>query len=752
MNTPTMTETGAAAPTASMPSPASLTSMQLSHRATLPPVLHTLHAWADRGWLRRLDSALAKHLFEIDPASPPALWVVVACLSHLEGRGHTCLPLALLCHPQAEALGLPPEAQADLVALWHGLPADVPGWVQVLRGCAQVDAAGLTRGGAPLVLFELPTDQPRELATVPAEGMPVGAPHQTPIEMPSPAQRSGQALLYLRRYWDDEGDVVGHIRERVSRQRAVDERLAAHWLDRLFPPADPPDWQRIACALAARAGLTVITGGPGTGKTYTAARLLALLFALSPQPQHMRVALAAPTGKAAARLRQSLAQSLSVLAAAVGSESGSAPDGGLDLVALTQRIGPARTLHALLGARPDSRYLAANARHPLDVDVLVVDEASMINLEMMAALMRALPHHAQLVLLGDKDQLSSVEAGAVLGDVCRHAHLGLYGASTVRYVQATTGQGVPAQWWVPAGQPVPALAQQTVMLRRSHRFGGAIGQLALAVNAGDVSGVAAAMAVAPPLPAGLSALQPGASVGAAEVGRLRVGPGPAADAALLDSLARLAVEGYTAYLQAMAEVGDDFDHWVRNVLLAFEGFRLLCAVHQGPLGTQGLNQRVQSALAQAGWLNPRGEWFAGRPVMVTRNDPGLGVSNGDVGVVLAGWPGADGKPRLKACFLEGDTLRAVPVGRLSHVETAFAMTVHKSQGSEFAHAVLVLPSGAQGMLTRELVYTGITRARTRLTVVEGAPDALVGAVRRQANRHSGLGVRLLDGPLFDKDQ
>jgi exodeoxyribonuclease V alpha subunit len=488
--------------------------------------------------------------------------------------------------------------------------------------------------------------------------------------------------------------------------------------------------------------LTVITGGPGTGKTYTAARLLALLFALSPQPQHMRVALAAPTGKAAARLRQSLAQSLSVLAPAVGEASVSAPDGGLDLVALTQRIGPARTLHALLGARPDSRHFAANARQPLDVDVLVVDEASMVNLEMMAALMRALPHHAQLVLLGDKDQLSSVEAGAVLGDVCRHAHLGLYGADTVRYVQATTGQGVPVQWWVPAGQRVPALAQQTVMLRRSHRFGGAIGQLALSVNAGDVSAVAAAMAAAPPLPAGPLAPQPGVSVGAAEVGRLRVSQGPVADAALLDSLARLAVEGYTAYLQAMAEVGDDFDHWVRNVLLAFEGFRLLCAVHQGPLGTQGLNQRVQSALAQAGWLNPRGEWFAGRPVMVTRNDPGLGVSNGDVGVVLPGWPGPDGKPRLKACFLEGDTLRAVPVGRLSHVETAFAMTVHKSQGSEFAHAVLVLPSGAQGMLTRELVYTGITRARTRLTVVEGAPDALVGAVRRQANRHSGLAMRL----------
>ena len=714
-------------------------SIRLSHRQTLPPVLATLHAWADRGWLRRLDSALANHLFDTDPDSPPALWVAVACLSHLEGRGHTCLPLSLLCQPLAEALAVPPEAQAELTTLWHGLPTDVPAWVQALSGCSQVDASGTGQGAAPLVLFD-------------------GGGH-------------GRSLLYLRRYWHDEGDVVRHIRQRVGHHRHVDESLVVHWLDRLFPEAQLPaadsidveskppltngtgvaappfvlDWQRTACVLAARAGLTVITGGPGTGKTYTAARLLALLFALSPQPQHMRVALAAPTGKAAARLRQSLAQALTVLAPAMSGAPGvglEGPDGsGLDLVGLAQRIGPARTLHALLGARPDSRHFAANARHPLDVDVLVVDEASMVNLEMMAALMRALPARAQLVLLGDKDQLSSVEAGAVLGDVCRQAHLGLYGADTARYIRATTGQDVPSTWCMPSGARVPALAQQTVMLRHSHRFGGAIGQIALAVNAGDARAVAAAMGVA--------------SVGlpdGAEVSCLTVGSGKEAEVALLDRVSRLAVEGYSAYLQAMAEGSGDFDQWVRKVLRAFENFRLLCAVHQGPLGTQELNQRVKAALVRAGRLRLGGEWFAGRPVMVTRNDLGLGVSNGDVGVVLPGWPGPDGAPRLKACFLEGDTLRTVPVGRLMHVETAFAMTVHKSQGSEFAHAVLVLPSGSEGMLTRELVYTGITRARSRLTVVEGTPGALVGAVQRQAHRHSGLARRLVEEVDFDKDQ
>ncbi len=702
------TPTEAVAP-ASLPVPLP---MNLSHRAGLPPVLQTLHAWADKGWLRRLDSALAHHMAALDPASPAALWVAVACLSHLEGRGHTCLPLALLCTPAAEGLSLPPEAQPDVAALWAQLPADAVAWQRALGRSVLVAPAGQAGATSALVLWE-------------------GA-------------RPSQALLYLRRYWQDEGDVVHHVRQRVGASRPVDERAAAHWLGRLFArdaggaPTQVPDWQQWACALALRAGLTVITGGPGTGKTYTAARLLALLFALSPQPQQLRVALAAPTGKAAARLRQSLAQSLAVLAPGLA--------GTLDLAALIQRIGPARTLHALLGARPDSRRLVHNAHHPLDVDVLVVDEASMINLEMMAALMRALPAHAQLVLLGDKDQLSSVEAGAVLGDLCRHAHEGHYGAETARYLCATVGEHMPPACALAQGAAESALAQQTVMLRRSHRFAGAIGQLALAVNAGSADEAADLLA---------HAREGGDLV------RLTGGHARGDDAELLSRLMAVAVAGYGDCLRTMAQgpgpvgqqvkgmadTGTDADavrhgQWVRDVLTAFEGFRVLCAVHEGPLGTQGLNQRVQAALAQAGLLNPRSEWFAGRPVMVTRNDPGLGVSNGDVGVVLPGTAGPDGKVGLKACFLEGDTLRMVPVGRLAHVETAFAMTVHKSQGSEFNHVVLVLPDHSAGMLTRELVYTGITRAKKRLTVVEGVHGTLQTALLRPSQRHSGLSNRL----------
>ena len=178
--------------------------------------------------------------------------------------------------------------------------------------------------------------------------------------------------------------------------------------------------------------------------------------------------------------------------------------------------------------------------------------------------------------------------------------------------------------------------------------------------------------------------------------------------------------------------------WVSRVLQAFDRFRILCAVHDGPWGDRAMNQQVQSALARAGLLQPEGEWFAGRPVMVTRNDKALGVFNGDVGVVLPA-PGAG--QALRAYFLDGEQLRSVSVSRLAHVETAFAMTIHKSQGSEFFHTVVVLPDSGGDLLTRELVYTGITRAKEFLTVVEPRPGLLGSAMAQQVRRASGLAFK-----------
>ena len=658
--------------------------------------LDTLRAWSEAGWLRRLDSALAAFMAELDPHAAPAVLVATALLAQMEGRGHSCLPLAPLLAQPGAVLGWPATALAELDVLLSRLPHGLADWRAALLSSRVVDGVdGDETGDQPLVLRGS-TDAPR---------------------------------LYLRRYWGYECAVAQQILARTATPVEVDASKVRPWLDRLFASDAPatadttPDWQKLACALALRGRFSVITGGPGTGKTYTAARLLALLFAVDAQPERLRIALAAPTGKAAARLKQSIDTALGELRQRVGST--------LDLDALTQRMGAARTLHSLLGARPDTRQFRYHAGQPLDIDVLIVDEASMVHLEMMAALLAALPPTARVVLLGDKDQLASVEAGAVLGDLCRDAQAGRYSASTAAYALAATGEAIPKDYLQATGT-APALAQHTVMLRESRRFGGPIGRLALAVNHGDAS--AAQTELRDDHSGALAryeGVNPVAAVQLALEGRAGVPE---------------ALGGYSAYLDCMNErpaVGDAAAHeaWVHRVLTAFDRFRLLCAVREGDWGAAGLNQAVQAALQRDKRLSVRGEWYIGRPVMVTRNDPALGVFNGDIGITLPAAVAADAPDtpkRLRVYFADGPQLRSVGVGRLAHVETAFAMTVHKSQGSEFEHTVLVLPAHAGPVLSRELVYTGITRARTAFTLVAAQPGLLATAVQQRTQRASGL--------------
>jgi exodeoxyribonuclease V alpha subunit len=653
-------------------------------------LLATLKAWSEPGWVRRLDHAFAAFVVDLCPDAGAPVVLAAALVAHLEGRGHSCLQVDALLRDADGLLGWPPQPGAELQHVLAGLPRGAEDWLVALRA-------------SPLVAVDTGGPAPPD-----------------PIDAAAPLVLRG-SKLYLRRYWRHERRVAAQVLERGAAFEAVDVVAARPWLDRLFPgpPAGEPgvDWQKIACGIALRGRLSVITGGPGTGKTYTAARLLALLFAVDAEPQRLRVALAAPTGKAAARLKQSIDASLQELQARLGDSLALAP--------LAARIGPARTLHSLLGARPDTRRFRADAAHPLEVDVLIVDEASMIHLEMMSALLDALPPRARVVFLGDKDQLASVEAGAVLGDLCSGAERGRYAADTAAYVEAVSGQCLPAEF-VTGG---PALAQQTVMLRESRRFGGPIGRLALAVNRGDAAAAASLL-------------------NAATDPSLHWLAAPAAPAVV-----RLAVQGragaeggYGSYLDALRQRpgGADaagFDAWVLAVLTAFDRFRVLCAVHDGDWGTTGLNQAIERALVAGGRLAKRGEWYEGRPVMVTRNDPGVGVFNGDIGIVLrplaASVAGAAGAS-LRAYFLDGQAVRSVGVSRLANVETAFAMTVHKSQGSEFEHTVLVLPAQAGRGLTRELVYTGITRARQAFTLATGRAPAFAEALARRTQRSSGL--------------
>ena len=643
---------------------------------TADALFERVDALTESGHLRRLSGAFARFIASVGSSSPQ-LMVACVLLSELEGRGHSCLMLEELSADPAVLLGWTGEEWRELRDTVGAWPKNPAAWRALLAGCDQVWPVGDLDFQQPLVL-------------------------------------DGERL-YLRRYWRDETMVAKAVRSRalggvIALDADGEVAGVRRWLDILFPHAarGGVDWQKIACAVAMRGKLGIITGGPGTGKTYTVARLLALLFATSGGRQSdLRVALAAPTGKAAARLKQSIDVALAGL------------DERVREVMPARELGAARTLHSLLGARPDTRAFQHHAGNQLDVDVLIVDEASMIHLEMMSALLAALPASATLILLGDKDQLASVEAGAVLGDLCHNAEAGDYGAETLSYVLDSTGQQLPPSF---AGNGGP-IAQQTVMLRESRRFGGPIGALALAVNAGDAAtSVDVLRASEEEKVAWIDPAQPADLLQLALAGR------------------RGAIGGYQDYLKMIAIGAPEGEEivrlaWVKSVLNSFETFRILCAVREGEWGVTGLNDVIEKRLQSAGLLKRTGEWYVGRPVMVTRNDYGTGVFNGDIGLTLPdpARPGA-----LRVYFSEGENVRSVLATRLRNVETAFAMTVHKSQGSEFKHTVLVLPKDSGGMLARELIYTGITRARDYFTLLTPNGQVLLDAIAQRTQRASGL--------------
>ncbi|MCB1887834.1 MAG: exodeoxyribonuclease V subunit alpha [Rhodocyclaceae bacterium] len=636
-----------------------------------------LAGWAERGWLREIDAALAGFLWREVPSADPLLILAAALASHQLGRGHACLDLQAALDDPAFTLSLPPDGADPLDALPSPMAVlgdlDLPRWLAALDCPVLVDDG---RGGAPLV-------------------------------------RRGNRL-YLQRYWRCEQVLAAAIDARLGDDVLSAEAVRSP-LEALFPAGgDAIDWQKAACALAARRRFAVITGGPGTGKTTTVLRLLALLQALAIGAEEgarpLRIRLAAPTGKAAARLNESIAAQVDTLAL------DGLPDGETVRAAIPRQV---TTLHRLLGSRPGSRRFRHDAGRPLPLDMLVIDEASMVDLELMAAAVQALPPHARLVLIGDKDQLASVEAGAVLGQLCEHAAAARYTPATAAWLEAASGHAPPAACLDPAGRPID---QAVVMLRHSYRFGDAsgIGRLARAVNAPDADAVERLLAE-----------------GGDDLAWLA---GDAAAGPLTGDI----VAGYRPYLAQVAaaepaEAGRDAR--AAAVLAAHAGFQVLCALRAGPWGVEGLNSRIAAALSAAGLIPAVDGWYPGRPVLVTRNDYGLGLMNGDIGVCLP-FDTADGLTRLRVAFPAGDgsdAIRWVLPSRLQAVETVFAMTVHKSQGSEFGRVALVLPDRPSPILTRELLYTGITRARRGLLLAcAGGVGVVRGAVERRVARTGGL--------------
>ncbi|ROL84941.1 exodeoxyribonuclease V subunit alpha [Pseudomonas chlororaphis] len=661
-------------------------------------LLLLLDRWVERGWLRALDKAFVGFLHELEPQGDPLVLMAAALTSHQLGHGHVCLDLFETLKEPDFALSLPPEG--DLQSTAAVLPSQV---------LATLDGAHWCKALAASRLVALAADQSEQA-------------RQRPLVL------SGKRL-YLRRYWAYERRIDNALRQRLAVQEETPADLAER-LGGLFgaaKAAGPVDWQKLACALATRGAFSIITGGPGTGKTTTVVRLLALLQAPAVEAgKPLRIRLAAPTGKAAARLTESI--SLQVRSLSVDDS-------------VREKIpSDVTTVHRLLGNRPGTRHFRHHAGNRLPLDVLVVDEASMIDLEMMANLLDALPVHARLVLLGDKDQLASVEAGAVLGDLCRDAEAGWYSPQTRSWLEAVSGEQLADSGLQEDSAGVHPLAQQVVMLRHSRRFGegSGIGQLARWVNqqqAEEARRLLAARSHADLYGLSLKGEQDRALERLLLEGH---GDGP---------------QGYRHYLSLLRGQRPPADTaledprwtaWARDVLLAFDQFQLLCAVRKGPWGVEGLNQRITAALFKARLIESDQLWYEGRPVLMTRNDYGLGLMNGDIGIALKlpEHEGTqDGRLVLRVAFPRNDGqggVRFVLPSRLNDVETVYAMTVHKSQGSEFAHTALILPEALNPVLTKELIYTGITRAKDWFSLIEPRAGVFEEAVRRKVKRLSGL--------------
>lgn len=510
-------------------------------------------------------------------------------------------------------------------------------------------------------------------------------------------------LLYLHRFWQYEVAVFASLNARLGPVQDLDLARLKAGLQRLFPKreGEAVDWQKLASALALSRRFAVISGGPGTGKTTTAVKVLALLLEQSPT---LRIRLAAPTGKAAARMVESIRAARQRL------------DLAPEIVARLPDA--ASTLHRLLGYQGGhgARGFRHNADNPLHVDCLLIDEASMIDLPLMWALLQACRADTRIILLGDRDQLASVEAGNVLGDITGHGQALQYTPAMADWLQQL---GVCAPGDIDTYDSAPAVADSLALLRTSHRFAAdsGIGSFAAAVNAGDAQGA-------------LQLLSQGdKAFGELVLSELLwLKPREQAWQPLHAEVLGWAVARYRPYLLC-AQVG--------QALAAFASTRILCASHAGALGERELNRQVGERLRLAG-LMEAGEEAHGTPVMVTVNDYEMGLFNGDIGLL---WRDEEGS--LDACFPELDgQVRRLPAGMLPEHVTAWAMTVHKAQGSEFDEVLLILPGEAtSALLLRELVYTGITRAKTRL-LVHSSAEALIKACQTPVQRSSGLAARL----------
>ncbi|MBT1449751.1 exodeoxyribonuclease V subunit alpha [Glaciecola sp. XM2] len=678
-----------------------------------------LSEWRKAGAIRAVDFAFAKGLcaigqergFDVDPFT---VLMAAVCSLHLSD-GHVCIDLGKVFSAPDDYLPIPDNAPKTLVSLASILSqTHVEACISALSQCKTVTVSG--QDTAPLAL-------------------------------------KGQRL-YLLRFYQYEERIAQAVTLRVAPLMAFTDAsdrastLLRQALEVLFKDDDMSlsSSQMLACAIGARSRFAIVTGGPGTGKTSTVLRLLAALQSIASETngEKLRIALGAPTGKAAARLSQSIRDSVAKL------PYNELPGN------VTEHDIPSEvtTLHRLLGSRPNTRQFVHNQRNPLIIDVLVIDEASMVDVSLMASVVQALKHQTRLILLGDKDQLASVDAGAVLGQLAKDADDAQYNQATRAWLHSVTGielAGASGQ------EEVPVLAQNVAMLTHSFRFdaNSGIGQLAQMVNHGKpdhallkrfkdntladaiwlIDDISSQAIIEHAKSGTVERFIKDGSIDAAE----QHGPHPSP-------------VGYSAYLSLLKSAQGRFDEdtpeqqwndFAKQVLTCFERFQVLCAMRQGPYGVQAINQLIESALIDKDTLKQEGSFYQGRPVLMTRNDYNLGLKNGDVGIVIKRWvqtsTGPAFVPRVAFPSDKDDTsVRWFSVSRLQSLETVFAMTVHKSQGSEFEHACLILPDKVNAVVTKELTYTAITRAKRFLSIVSPNTKVLTDAIENPIHRESGL--------------
>jgi exodeoxyribonuclease V alpha subunit len=624
------------------------------HRLHQSPYAETMktehiHRLRENGVLAPLDIHFADFVERLEGRQAPELWLAAALVSSHCRQGHICLDLF-----SVEAKPLP-EPAADT-------GKDHP-----------LICPGLNEWREKLMKFSV-----------------VGQPFEY-----KPLILDGRSRLYLHRYWQYQEKLASLVRMWVQEdEKNVDRVWLQNALARFFPGKERRErvnWQKVAGFAAVMKKFCIISGGPGTGKTTTVAKILALLIELSGSKE-LCIALAAPTGKAAARLKEVIKFAKSGLNCADN---------------IKARIPEeTSTIHRMLGSIPDSPYFRHHSKNELRADVVVVDEASMVDLALMSKLIQALPQEARLILLGDKDQLASVEAGAVLGDLCDAGDALRFSKRFCREFENVTGSKIDI---ASNGMEESFLSDSIVQLRDSFRFGreGGISALSRAVNRGraDLS---------------VELLQ---NDGCKNV-RWKTLPRPHA---FFHAIREAILRGFGDYLRAIGSPEEIFNRFAR--------FRVLCALRQGPYGVIAINTLIEQILTEEKLIEPGKKWYPGRPVLIARNDYHLHLFNGDVGIAL---PDSESNRELRVFFPADDgTLRKVHPLRLPEHETVYAMTVHKSQGSEFAELLLILPDRASAVLTRELIYTGITRAREYVEIW-GTEDVFRVAVSRRINRASGL--------------